>query len=96
MICEKCGALISTLEVNLFDWEGNDAWGNVLISEVPDNAVYIDLPTNWTGYDMSEEEQSESIRCPFCRQHPFKKIEIDTHDFVRVVMFKHTVERKEE
>ena len=94
MICEKCGNIITTFEALFFDREGSDYWTNVVINEVPDNAVYIDVPTNWTGDGMSEEEQAESIRCPFCKQHPFKKIEVDTHQFVRVVMFKHTGERE--
>ena len=95
MICEKCGNIISTLEVLFFDRDGSDYWTNILINEVPDNAVYIDINRTWTGDGMSEEEQSESIRCPFCKQHPFKRIEIETYDFERVVMFKHTTERKE-
>ena len=96
MICEKCGYPLTTLEVNVFAGDGSDYWTRVLVNEVPDNAVYIDMPTSWTGNDMSEEEQAESIRCPLCRKHPFKTVEIDTYDYVRAVMFKHQAERKEE
>ena len=96
MICEKCGTILSTFQVLFFDRDGSDHWEHVLINEVPNNAVYIDVPKNWTGDEMSEEEQAESIRCPFCKEHPFKTIEVQTHGFVRVVMFKHTAERKEE
>lgn len=95
MICEKCGTILSTLEVLFFDRDGSDFWTYIPINEVPDNAVYIDIDKSWTGDGMSQDEQSESIRCPFCKQHPFKKIEVDTHDFVRVVMFKHTAEVEE-
>lgn len=96
MICEKCGYPLTTLEVNVFAEDGSDYWTHVFVNEVPDNAVYIDMPTSWTGSGMSEDEQAESIRCPFCRRHPFKTKEIDTYDYVRVVMFKHQAEREEE
>lgn len=88
MICEKCGDIILTLEVDVFDHEGADHWVNFSINEVPDNVVYIDLPTNWTGCEQSEEEQMESIRCPHCHQFPFRHKEVDTYAFTRCVMFK--------
>lgn len=96
MICENCGNIITTFEMLFFDREGSDYWAHVPINEVPDNAVYVDVPKHWTGDEMSEEEQMDSIRCPFCKQHPFKKPLIETHDFVRVVLFKYTAEREEE
>ena len=96
MICEKCGNIITTFEVNFFDKDGSDYWTNVPIEEVPNNAVYIDMGKSWAGDELDEEEQVETIRCPFCRNYPFKSNEVQTYDFVRVVMFKHTAERKED
>lgn len=89
MICENCGNIISTVEANMFDREGSDYWTHCQINEVPDNAVYIDLPTYWTGDELCEEEQADCIRCPRCRKFPFRNREIQTYTLVRCVMFKH-------
>lgn len=94
MICEKCGSIILTLEADMFDHEGADSWVNVPAEEVPNNAVYIDLPTNWTGYELDEDEQVECVRCPRCHKFPFKGNEIQIYTIVRCVMFKHTAKEE--
>ena len=95
MKCEKCGEEIKVLEVDEFNYEGADAFQKYFYEEVPDNAVYFDTRENWTGAEQDEEEQRETIRCPKCKQFPFKNGEIQTYTFIRVVMFKST-ERGEE
>ena len=42
----------------------------------------------WTGNELSEEEQVDTIRCPYCDKFPFNERDIQVEDIVRVVMFK--------
>ena len=91
MRCEKCGQEIETVLVNLFDHNGADAFHEQPIEE-NENIAMIDTEQNWTGYELSEEERTETICCPLCKQFPFKSTEIDVYDVVRVVCFKSETE----
>lgn len=86
--CEKCGKEIDHIVTNCFNYDGSDSDGKFMIEEHDDNAVVFNIGTNWTGYELTEEEQMESIRCPFCGAFPFKHKEVQTYSFVEVVMFK--------
>ena len=88
MKCEKCGKEIDSLLVNVFNYDGSDSDEEFPITECENNAAYIDIDANWTGYELSEEEMRETILCPHCEQFPFKNTEIHVYDIVRVVCFK--------
>lgn len=88
MICEKCGKEIATLLVDIFDYNGSDAFRKHYYTECDEDAVVIDVSSNWTGNDLTAEEQRETIRSPRCNQFPFENGEIQTFEFVRIVCFK--------
>lgn len=92
MKCEKCGRSIDRIELDLFHYDGSDSFVKHLYSECEeedaDPAIVIETDRNWTGYELSEEEQTESIRCPHCRQFPFLHREVQVYETVRIVCFK--------
>lgn len=92
MKCEKCGKEIDLVEVDMFEADGSDDWYTVEIGEDHDVAYFSIMP-NWTGTELDEEEQTETIRCPHCKQFPFEKKWIDTCQYVSVLMYP---KRKEE
>lgn len=86
--CERCNKKISSLLVNIFNYDGSDSDKEIPIHEYEINAVTIDVDSNWCGYELTEEEQRERILCPHCKQFPFKNKEIQVHEIVRIVCFK--------
>lgn len=88
MRCEKCGKELEYIEVGRFTRSGSDFSAKYSYKEVPQDAVIIDTDSNWTGYELSEEEQLETIRCPYCQEYPFQETEIQVREIVRIVMFK--------
>lgn len=88
MICEKCGKEIATLLVDIFDYNGSDVFRKHYYTECDEDAVVVDVSPNWTGNDLTEEEQRDTICCPHCKQFPFTNGEIQTFEFVRIVCFK--------
>lgn len=88
MKCEKCGKEIEHMMVNTFNHDGTDSDWEYPYIECEEDAVYVDVSLNWTGNELSEEEMMETITCPHCRNFPFKSREIQTYEYVRVVMFK--------
>lgn len=88
MKCEKCGKEIDYLDVNRFNHDGSDSNYKYPIIECSDNAAYVDIDTQWTGWELSEEEQMETLVCPECGEFPFKHEEVQVHEIIRAVMFK--------
>ena len=88
MKCEKCGQKIDYLLVDVFRYDGRDAFDKRPVFECEEDAAYIETTQNWTGYGQSEEEMLDTIICPHCKQFPFKSTEIQVYDVVRVVCFK--------
>lgn len=89
MICEKCKSNLTKLQVNIFNYEGIDYWNEVPITEIDnEDAVVITTDKNWTGYELSEEEMRDSIRCPYCHKWPVKNKEIQIYEPVEVLFFK--------
>lgn len=88
MKCEKCGQELKSILLDIFMRDGADKWIEYPFSEAPENAVIIDTDHNWTGYELSEKEQLETILCPHCRQFPFKTEEVQQEEIVRLVLFK--------
>lgn len=88
MICANCGEEIHSLIVNMFNHEGADSFINYFIEEDEETgAVWFDTTTNWTGYELSEEEMNDTIECPYCHEHPFNDKEIQVFNIVRIVKF---------
>ena len=88
MKCEKCGKELEYIEVDRFAINGSDFSAKYSYKEVPQDAVIIDTDSNWTGYELREEEQLETIRCPYCQEYPFQETEIQVQEIVRIAMFK--------
>ena len=88
MKCEKCGKEMNTIRVDRFNHEGCDSSYCYHYTECEEDAVYVDLDSNWTGYGLSEEEMLDTIECPHCGKFPFKNKEIQVYEIVRVVCFK--------
>ena len=88
MKCEKCGKDIKTLLVNHFNYDGSDCYTEHYITECEENAVFIDTDSNWTGYGLTEEEQKDTIKCPYCQQYPVVSEEIQVEEIVRIIFFK--------
>jgi len=90
MICENCGKKINGVNINHFNYDGADSDIFLPLKDIGgDNAVMFETDTSWCGYELSEEEQTEEITCPFCGKFPFKCKEIQVYDnIVQVVMFR--------
>lgn len=88
MKCEKCGAEINRIMVDSFIYDGSDIESAECFSEMDENAVVIDVDADWTGYDLTEEEQRRTITCPCCKEFPFKNKEIQVYEIIRIVCFK--------
>lgn len=86
--CKCCRREIDYVNVDLFDIQGSDSFERLPLYECDDNAVYIEPGQIWTGYELSEEEQIDTIECPYCNKFPFNEKDIQIEDVVRVVMFK--------
>ena len=86
--CKCCGRELNYVNVDLFDIQGSDSFERLPLYECDDNAVYIEPGQIWTGYELSEEEQINTIECPYCNKFPFNEKDIQVEDVVRVVMFK--------
>ena len=87
--CRHCGKQIQNVLVNFFnfEFEGADADVPCPIKVMDNDAVEIEVDRNWTGYDLSEEEQMDTISCPYCKKFPFVDKEIYTFESVQLVMF---------
>lgn len=88
MKCEKCGKQISSVEVNVFQVDGSDVFQQEYFHETP-IAIKITTEPDWTGYELTAEERLDTIRCPHCKQFPFKNSDIvSISDDVNVILFK--------
>ena len=86
--CNNCGKVIDKVCLSVFLRDGADVDVCYPLIESEENAVYVDTENNWTGYELTEDEQREKITCPHCGKFPFKCSEIQIHEIVRVVCFK--------
>lgn len=92
MKCKNCRTQIDHIVTSVFDRDGSDYRQLFQIFEniEPEMglcSVCFETDTNWTGYDLSEDERNETIRCPLCGKNPFPDKEVLVHDVVRVVKF---------
>lgn len=88
MKCGKCRCEIESVLVDRFSRDGSDSFEKTVFAECQEDAAYIDTDSNWTGYDLTDEERKETIRCPICGQFPFSDDDIQVYDVVRIVCFK--------
>lgn len=88
MKCENCGKEIEYINLDFFNYDGSDDYCEVpfYTDGVSDNII-MDVNSDWTGYELSEEEQMETIVCPCCKKFPFKHKEVQVYNIVRVVCF---------
>lgn len=84
--CEKCGKEMPYLLVEMFNRDGSDFFLRYSYNRIG-GCVSIVADSNWTGYELSEEEMLETIVCPHCGKHPFQSKEIHVYDEVEIVMF---------
>lgn len=87
MRCEKCGRKINSLLVDFFNYDGSDSDYEISLNE-RGRAAFVDVNKNWTGYELSKNEQKNTICCPYCKQFPFKSNEIQVESIIRVICFK--------
>lgn len=96
MKCEKCGNDINRILINKFLHDGSDSTDSVYIEESEIcEAVTFETDANWCGYELSEEEMMDDIRCPHCNNFPFTHKEVQVYEIVRVVCFKQTTEAEQ-
>ena len=88
MKCEKCGKEIDSLLVDCFNYDGSDSCYRFPITEYEEDAVTVDVDRNWTGYELSEEEQVDRLSCPHCKQFPFESKEVQIQEIVHIICFK--------
>ena len=86
--CEKCGKEMNCLMLSVFGHDGADSDYAIPIREVEEDAVCVEVSPAWTGNELSEEEQMETIHCPYCGEFPFAHQEVKTQTIVKVVCFK--------
>ena len=86
MRCEKCGAEINSLEVNIFNYDGSDSFWR---EDIHDHNGYIELETtsDWTGYDCGYDIE-DTIRCPKCHEFPFNNGKAEVCDVVKIYIYK--------
>ena len=87
-VCEKCGKEIDHINTSVFNYDGSDSDYSIPITYSKENGcVLFSLSQNWTGYELTDEEQKERIRCPYCGKFPFNdSIEIEFYEPVEVMM----------
>lgn len=88
MKCEKCGKETDSVLIGMFNRDGSDSDIKVPVLNADESAAIMDVTQNWTGYELDEDEQRDTIKCPHCNQFPFKNEEIQVYDIVRIVCFK--------
>ena len=95
MKCLNCGEIIEEVLVNTFIYDGSDIEIKTPIEHIYDEnskkliGGVIRTTTNWTGYELTDEERKETISCPKCKKYPFNKDdEIETQEIVEVICFK--------
>ena len=93
ILCKHCGWPVLNVLCNCFNNEGCDSYRLVPIAEPHGHGgvAEFDLPTSWTGYELSEEEQMDTILCPHCKKFPFStSAGINVQTIVNVVCFEET------
>ena len=89
-VCEKCGKKIDHIITSVFNYDGSDSEHSFPITYNKDGGcVQFSTTQNWTGYELTDAEQKDGIRCPFCHEFPFdanEEIELYEPEEVVVMM----------
>ena len=93
--CKNCNKELRYIKIDEFDHEGADTFNIRYFDEEDEDAIVIETTQAWTGYELDEEEQSDTIRCPFCEKFPFYKNEVQVYNVVRLVCFDNDAETED-
>lgn len=87
-VCEHCGKQIDRINTSVFNYDGSDSEHQMLLTfDKETGCVVFETTRNWTGYELTDEERKEGIRCPHCGEYPFdKSVEIEFYEPVNVLM----------
>lgn len=97
-VCEKCGKQIDYVVINAFNYDGSDSpyFADVTWDEEHKCATF-QTGENWCGYELTDEERKDDIRCPECGEYPFDEgTEIEVWEPVEVIMWGKVVENDEQ
>ena len=88
-VCEKCGKEIDHIITSVFNYDGSDSDCSIPITYRNEyGCVSFSTSKDWTGYDLTDEEQKERISCPYCGKFPFDDSEeFNFHESVEVLMW---------
>jgi DNA-directed RNA polymerase subunit RPC12/RpoP len=88
-VCERCGKPIDSIKASVFRYDGTDSeYQMPLTFDEKTGCVGFETTQNWTGYELTDEERKEGIRCPHCGEYPFdNNVEIEFHEPVEVLMW---------
>ena len=88
-VCKKCGKEIDHINTSVFNYDGSDSDCSIPIVYSKENGcVSFSTSQKWTGYDLTDKEQKEGIRCPYCGKFPFDdSIGIEFYEPVEVMMW---------
>lgn len=88
-VCEHCGKQIDRINTSVFNYDGSDSEHQMLLTfDKETGCVVFETTQNWTGYELTDEERKEGIRCPHCGEYPFDKdCEIQFNEPVSVLMW---------
>lgn len=88
-ICERCGKQIDHINTSVFQYDGTDSeYQMPLTFDERTGCVVFETTQNWTGYELTDEERKDIIRCPHCGEYPFdSSVEIEFHEPVEVLMW---------
>lgn len=88
-VCEHCGKQIDRINTNIFNYDGSDSEHQIpLTFDKEHGCVVFETSQNWTGYELTDEERKEEIKCPHCGEYPFdKSVEIGFYEPVNVLMW---------
>ena len=87
-VCEKCGKKLDHIITSVFNYDGSDSECSFPIDYYEDGGcIQFSTTQNWTGYELSDAEQKDSIRCPFCGEFPFDaNEEIELYEPEKVIV----------
>lgn len=87
MNCNCCGVEIDRVLVNVFLPDGSDKEALIQFSDNGEETYCLETDRNWTGYELCEEEQIETIKCPKCKKFPFKTRTLDVSEPVYLIFW---------
>lgn len=71
--CGHCHKPIDKIVTSCFERDGSDSEYKFHVY-CADRLAVIDLPETWCGWELSERERMEGIRCPRCGGFPFDAV----------------------